>query len=127
MVLSSSLLPAGVRLDENSVFQLLKKTGRDWDNVADNILRIDSKEKRDEIRNRFSSDDDRLRESIRFWLKRNPFSSYRWLAYQGVSTEFVEPLPGKNEAPKYMYKSLALVPYCVVGKDPRSCPGDLPV
>ena len=93
---SSSLLPIGVRLDEKSVFQLLKETGKDWDDIADDILGIDSEEKLDEIRDRFPTDDDRLRESIRFWLKRHPLASYRWLAFMGVSTEFVEPLPGKK-------------------------------
>ena len=78
------------------MFKLLKETGKDWDDVAKNILWIKSDEKRDEIRDRFSTDDDRLRESIRFWLKRCPLASYRWLARYGVPTEFVEPLPGKK-------------------------------
>ena len=97
VVLSTSLplLPTGVRLNEKSVFKLLKETGSKWDNVAWDILYI-SKEKCDEIRDRFSTDDDCLRESIRFWLKRCPLASYRWLSYEGVSTEFVEPLPGKK-------------------------------
>ena len=90
-------LPPGVRLDENSVFELLKKTGRKWDDVADGILRITSEDKLDEIRNRFSTDDECLRESIRFWLKRCPFASYRWLAFLNVPTEFVEPVPGEND------------------------------
>ena len=96
MVISSSL-PPGVCLDENSVFELLKKTGRKWDDVAEDILYIKSKDKRDEIRNRFSTDDERLRESIRFWLKRCPYASYRWLATLDVPTEFVEPVPGEND------------------------------
>ena len=77
------------------MFKLLKETGKDWDDIADDILGIES-EKLDEIRDRFSTDDDRLRESIRFWLKRFPLASYRYLALAGVSTEFVEPLPGKK-------------------------------
>ena len=96
MVVSSSL-PTGVRLDENSVFELLKKTGRDWYDVANGTLGITSEDKLDEIRNRFSTDDERLRESIRFWLKRCPFASYRWLASTGVPTELVEPVPGEND------------------------------
>ena len=92
-----SSLPPGVRLDENSVFELLKKTGRKWYNVADDILHITSEDKFDEIRNRFSTDDERLQESIRFWLKRCPYASYRWLAYDDVPTEFVEPVPGEND------------------------------
>ena len=91
-----SSVPPGVRLDENSVFELLKKTGRDWDDVAGDVLFI-SDDKRDEIRNRFSTDDERLRESIRFWLKRFPYASYRWLAFRDVPTEFVEPVPGEND------------------------------
>ena len=106
-MLSSSPLPAGVCLDENSVFQLLKKTNRDWNGVAKHVLVL-SKEKRDEIKNRFSTDDDRLQESIRFWLKRFPYASYRWLAFKKVPTEFVEPLPGENEVVKC--KPSALVP-----------------
>ena len=78
------------------MFQLLKETGKKWDDIAEKILLIESKEKHDEIRDRFSTDDDRLQESIRFWLKRCPLASYRWLALAGVSTEFVEPLPGKK-------------------------------
>ena len=78
------------------MFQLLKETGREWDDIAEDILVIKSEEKRDDIRNRFSTDDDRLQESIRFWLKRCPLASYRWLAFRDVSTEFVEPLPGKK-------------------------------
>ena len=78
------------------MFKLLKETGKDWDDVAGDILEIASEEKRDEIRDRFSTDDDRLRESIRFWLKRCPLASYRMLADNGVSTEYVEPLPGKK-------------------------------
>ena len=78
------------------MFELLKKTGKDWEDVAEDILRILSKDKRDEIRNCFSTDDDHLRESIRFWLKWCTFASYRWLAHFDVSTEFVEPLPGEN-------------------------------
>ena len=77
------------------MFKLLKETGREWDDVARDILDIKS-EKLDEIRDRFSTDDDRLRESIRFWLKRCPLASYRWLAHLGAPTEFVEPLPGKK-------------------------------
>jgi hypothetical protein len=96
VVLSSSLLPTGVRLDEKSVFQLLKETGKKWDDVAEDILGIESKEILDEIRDHFPTDDDRLRESIRFLLKRCPLASYRWLAYYDVPTEFVEPLPGKK-------------------------------
>ena len=93
----SSSIPPGVRLDENSVFELLKKTSKKWDNVADNILYINSKDKLYEIRNRFSTDDERLRELIRFWLKRCPYASYRWLAFRRVPTEFVEPVPGEND------------------------------
>ena len=78
------------------MFKLLKETGRKWDDIANNILDISSKEKLDEIRDRFSTDDDRLRESIRFWLKRHPLASYRWLAFTDVLTEFVEPIPGKK-------------------------------
>ena len=96
----SFLLPTGVRLDEKSVFKLLKETGRGWDDVAGDILEI-PKEKCDEIRDHFSTDDDCLRESIRFWLKRFPLASYRWLALAGVSTEFVEPLPGKKATRDY--------------------------
>ena len=77
------------------MFKLLKETGDDWDDIAEVILEI-SYEKRAEIRDRFSTDDDRLRESIRFWLKRFPLASYRWLAFKDVPTEFVEPLPGKK-------------------------------
>ena len=77
------------------MFKLLKETGKKWDNVADNILMI-SEEKRDEIEDHFPTDDDRLRESIRFWLKRFPLASYRWLTVRGVPTEFVEPVPGKK-------------------------------
>ena len=96
--LSVSLLPpaTGIRLDENSVFELLKKTDREWDDVAEDILYIKSQDKLDEIRNRFPTDDDRLRESIRFWLKRFPFASYRNLAYKDVPTEFVEPIQGEK-------------------------------
>ena len=97
MWLLSSSLPPGVRLDENSVFELLKKTGNDWDSVAEDTLLIRSKDKRDETRNRFSTDDERLRESIRFWLKRFPYASYRWLAANEVPTELVEPVPGEND------------------------------
>ena len=78
------------------MFELLKKTDREWDDVAEDILYITSQDKHDEIRNRFSTDDDRLRESIRFWLKRFPFASYRWLASRGVPTEFVEPIQGEK-------------------------------
>ena len=92
-----SSVPPGVRLDENSVFELLKKTGKDWDDVAKKILCINSKDKRNEIRNRFSTNDERLRESIRFWLKRCPYASYRWLTTMDVLTEFVEPVPGEND------------------------------
>ena len=74
-----SIFTTGIRLDENSVFQLLK-TGRDWNNV----VLINSKDKLDEIRNRFSTDDDCLRESIRFWLKSCPFALHRWLAYANI-------------------------------------------
>ena len=95
-IVCASLLLTGVRLDEKSVFKLLKETCKDWDDIAKDVLYIDSVKKRDEIRDRFSTDDDRLRESIRFWLKRHPLASYRWLAYMGVPTKFVEPLPGKN-------------------------------
>ena len=98
---SSSLLPTGVRLDEKSVFKLLKETGKEWDNIAEDILKITSKEKLDEIRNHFSTDDDCLRESIRFWLKRCPLASYRMLALTGVPTEFVEPVPGKKTTKCY--------------------------
>ena len=83
------------------MFKLLKETGNKWDDVAMRILNI-SEEKLDEIRNHFSTDDDRLRESIQFWLKKCPLASYRWLAGNGVSTEFVEPVPGKKpECPRY--------------------------
>ena len=95
-VFSSSILTPGIRLDVDSVFQLLKKTGRNWNNVAESILFIQSKDKRDEIRNHFSTDDDRLRESIQFWLRRCPFASYRMLAFVNVSTKFVEPISGKK-------------------------------
>ena len=91
------------------MFKLLKETGREWDDVARDILDIKSDEKLDEIRDRFSTDDDRLRESIRFWLKRCPFASYRWLATKDVSTEFVEPLPGKKATECY-YKTLETIP-----------------
>ena len=88
------------------MFQLLKKTNKKWDDVAEDILFIESKDKRDEIRNRFSTDDDRLRESIIFWLKRCPFASYRWLAFKDVSTDIVEPIPGERLINRYSPFSL---------------------
>ena len=41
-----------------------------------------SSSKREEIRQRCSNEDDCLMEAIRFWMKRCPFASYRWIAYQ---------------------------------------------
>ena len=100
------LLPAGVRLTVDTVFKLLKKTNKEYDWLADKILDI-SDSKRREIAARCSNTDDRLKESIQFWMKRCPYASYRWiifwLNYEGISDipqemhHLLEPIQGKNE------------------------------
>ena len=72
--------PAGIRLTADAVFKLLKKTNKEWDWLAKEILVI-SFSKREEIRRRCSNEDDYLMEAIRFWMKRCPFASYRWIAH----------------------------------------------
>ena len=99
-----SLSPAGVRLTADTVFELLKKTNQEWDWLAEWILVISSS-KRKEIRQRCSNEDDCLMEAIRFWMKRCPFASYRWIAYwlnsegfRAISQEMhhlLEPVQGK--------------------------------
>ena len=99
-------LPAGVRLTVDTVFKLLKKTNKEWDWLADRILDI-SDSKRREIAARCSTTDDSLKESIRFWMKRHPYASYRWIIWcfnrQGISDvpqethHLLEPIQGKNE------------------------------
>ena len=78
---SLTLSPAGVRLTADTVFKLLKKTNKEWDWLAEVILEI-SPSKCEEIRQRCSNEDDCLMEAIHFWMKRCPFASYRWIAYQ---------------------------------------------
>ena len=98
------LSPAGVRLTADTVFKLLKKTNKEWDWLAREILKISSS-KCDEIRQRCSNEDDCLMEAIHFWMKRCPSASYRWIAYylnfeglRAISQEMhqlFEPIQGK--------------------------------
>ena len=100
------LLPAGVRLTVDTVFKLLKKTNKEYDWLAKKILLI-SDSKRREIAARCSTTYDSLKESIRFWMKRHPYASYRWIIWcfnlKGISdvpqeTHYLlEPIQGKNE------------------------------
>ena len=100
------LLPAGVRLTVDTVFKLLKKTNKEWDWLAYKILLI-SDSKRREIAARCSTTDDSLKESIRFWMKRFPYASYRWIIFllnfseiSDVPQEMhhlLEPIQGKNK------------------------------
>ena len=80
-ILPLSLSPVGVRLTADTVFKLLKKINYRWDWLAEGILVISSS-KCEEIHQRYSNEDDCLMEVIRFWMKRCPFASYRWIAYQ---------------------------------------------
>ena len=99
-----SLSPAGARLTADTVFKQLKKTNEGWNWLAELILKI-SYSKRVEIRRRCSNEDDCLMEAIRFWMKRCPFASYRWIAfqlnYQGLRADsqemhhLLEPIQGK--------------------------------
>ena len=103
------LLPlpsAGVRLTVDAVFELLKKTNKDWNWLADQILWV-SPSKRHEIAQRCSTADDCLMESVQFWMKRHPHASYRWIAFclyswsiGGTLQEMqhlLEPMLGKNK------------------------------
>ena len=66
-----------------------------------------SDSKRREIAARCSTTDDSLKESIRFWMKRCPHASYRWIIWwlnqEGISDvhqemhHLLEPIQGKNE------------------------------
>ena len=104
--LTLSLSPAGVRLTADTVFKILKKTNKEWDRLARRILGISSS-KCHEIAQRCSTTDDCLMESIKFWLKRCPHASYRWIVYNlndegmtDISKEMhhlLEPIQGKNE------------------------------
>ena len=99
-------LPAGVRLTVDTVFKLLKKTNKEWDWLAKEILLISDSKCR-EIAARCSTTDDSLKESIRFWMKRHPYASYRWIIWclndEGISDipqemhHLLEPIQGKNE------------------------------
>ena len=69
------------RLTVDNVFEVLKLTNREWQWVAKKILEISS-DKCEEINRRYSTDDDRLKQAIQFWLKRCAFASWRSLLYQ---------------------------------------------
>ena len=73
--------PLGVCLTADTVFKLLKKTNKEWDWLANLILRISSSKRR-EIAQRYSTADDCLMEAIGLWMKRCPSASYRWIAFQ---------------------------------------------
>ena len=97
------LLPAGVRLTVDTVFKLLKETKKEWNWLADVIMWI-SPSKHDELAQHCSTADDCLMESIKFWMKRSPHASYRWIAdrfnfyYLGaISQDLLEPIQGKNK------------------------------
>ena len=103
----SSLLPSpGGRLTVDNVFKLLKRTNKKWDWLAEEILWI-SDSKRHEVSQRYSTADDCLKESIRFWMKRCPYASYRWIVYalnyRGLTDtseevyDLLEPVQGENE------------------------------
>ena len=96
---------AGVHLTADAVFKLLKKTNREWDQLALEILSI-SDSKHHEIAQRCSTEDDCLMESIQFWINKFPYASYRRIAFRlktrglgAISQEMhhlLEPIQGKN-------------------------------
>ena len=108
--LSLSLFPTGVWLTADTVFKLLKKTNKEWDWLAAKILMI-YPSKHHEIAQHCSTTDDCLMESIKFWLKRCPYASYRWIAYflniqemTAISQEMhhlLEPIQGKMSGRYY--------------------------
>ena len=83
-----------------------------------------------EIRQRCSNEDDCLMEAIRFWMKRCPFASYRWIVYQlnsnglgAISQEMhhlLEPIQGKMNGRELPFnstniqQSLLAISFCFI-------------